>query len=561
MKPNVKQKVHLFLSQFEDEDLEIDADDGLIHEFDHDELPSDIPLLDLDIPILSEDADIGRENKSGLLVYTAHSVKDGLCTCKKENCPVPGNHPYSKNWSDRLERCTTEFISKCKDSRCNIALATGTVNSIIALEMQSADCRKYLEFLSDAGGIRLPESFRVTRKNRTIMLFAYDEAVNSVSNLWGLEGTNLNADGSYIVLHPNEVERLQMEKLADGSVLRDLAVLWNDTSEKMRTKYPLPDDFSVATSVDFMAEFLFPTPVDDEVMPGLSVGEVGILAGAPGVGKTWLSMSVAIWLSLGLPLFNGLLPACGRPKRVMFITCEEGKERIKKRMAKLLRSAGYTPEQLALIRQNVLIEVVKGTDLNTGLIDPNGIKNTRMLTWLISRAQCIDLLILDPLARLIKSDENDATSATMAIEVLENIARTAGCGLLITHHVSKDGTRFRDKSDAYSLRGSSAWTGAVRWQMNVWKMSDVEKGEHGLTDHKAIAVSVSKANNAPTTESIACYRYDSEKILSFVGLLSTGAISSASSLSSGHAGTKGKTEHPGLRPLKDRKRRDGYEID
>jgi len=157
VQPYNKHHVNMSLSQFE-EDLDLHADDGLIREFDGNEVAIDIPFNDLDIPGSDEDAESGAE-KSYLLVCNAHSLHGGLCTCKSEKCNVPGNHPCSVDWSSHLEECTTEFIRTCKESHCNIALATGMPNRVIVLEIPSSDSSKYLEFLSRSGGVWLAETF------------------------------------------------------------------------------------------------------------------------------------------------------------------------------------------------------------------------------------------------------------------------------------------------------------------------------------------------------------------------------------------------------------------
>ena len=501
----MKQADDYFIPFFEEEDDEDDLDGIPVFQ--------DYPSLDDEEITMSDTVEKPvRESTNELLVGYAHRIKDGACTCGMENCPLPGNHSLvGKGWPTGLEHCTSRFTSRCRSLRLNVVLATGLANRILAFEIPSTDYRKYLDHLSRVGGVSLPDTFTLKRKNRAILLFSCNKRSDSVMNIGGVEGSNLHADESYIVLHPDEIERISRDELVDGSVLLALGGLWSHAMKESRNEYPLPKDYNASTSVDYMTEVLFPTPTQDEVIPGLARGEVGILAGEPGIETTWLSMSMAIWTSLGLPLFGGLLPACAEQRRIMFVTCEEGRERIKKRMAKLLRG-GYTTDELKRIQQNVLIEVVKGTEWNEDLIDKDGFEDKNMRNWLISRAQGIDLLIVDPLARLIKVGEDNAAAATMAIEILEKIAQRAGCALIITHHVSKDGAN---------------WTGAIRWQVNTWKMGEIEKKEHALPDHKAIAVSVAKANNAETLGLIACYKYDREKILSFVRLLSTGTSDSS----------------------------------
>lgn len=444
---------------------------------------------------------------------------------------------------------------------CDVGVYTGSVNGFVALEVPSANIDKCVNYLNQLGAGELPDTTVLRRRDKSFLLYSSSGKFQSVENIGGLQNVHLLGENGHVVMSTLEYYSidLSLETLSDDSTLRKIAELWAAKQSDLRREYPLPEGFNPQTSVDYMSEFLYPTWNEEEVLPGLTVGETGILAGAPGVGKTWMSMIMAIGLALKFPIFDGLLPAQDVSRRVLILSSEEGKLRLQKRMARLLRGGEYSTEQLKQINENVLLEAIKGTSYSLDLIGKDGKKNEKMFNWLISRAQYVDLLILDPLARLIKSDENSATDATTAIEVLEEIAQRAGCALLITHHVSKDGTRFRDKSDAYSIRGSSAWTAAIRWQMNCWKMSSGEKKEFGLPSQKIIGITVSKANNTDTTdatgsEMIACYKYGKGKVLSFVEMITSDPESPSKKSRSPKLDKKptGESDKSGLRTLKDR---------
>jgi RecA-family ATPase len=81
------------------------------------------------------------------------------------------------------------------------------------------------------------------------------------------------------------------------------------------------------------------------------------------------------------------------------------------------------------------------------------------------------LLIVDPLSRFHRGDENDAGAMTSLVQAFEQVAQRSGAAVLLAHHSNKVAV-LNDQADlAQAIRGSSALTDGVRWQGNLSTLS------------------------------------------------------------------------------------------
>ncbi|MFI5258871.1 MAG: AAA family ATPase, partial [Candidatus Limnocylindrales bacterium] len=152
----------------------------------------------------------------------------------------------------------------------------------------------------------------------------------------------------------------------------------------------------------------------------LGPGEVAVLGAEPKLGKTWLALQFAIAAASGTPLAaHWLVPKCVRTLLVV----EEGRPGdLKDRLTQLLSLSGGT----AVLELFVL--PFQGFRLDAPDDVAELIRQIKSLE--------VGLVILDPLYRMHRQDENDAVAMRPVIAALRTIADTEA-GVLLVHHLRK----------------------------------------------------------------------------------------------------------------------------
>jgi DNA-binding transcriptional ArsR family regulator len=169
---------------------------------------------------------------------------------------------------------------------------------------------------------------------------------------------------------------------------------------------------------------------------------VGIVGGAPKCCKTWLSLDLAVSVASGTD-------ALGRfhvetPGPVLLYAAEDAPVRIRDRLEAIASARGLP---LA--------------DLDVGLIVTDSVRldterdRARLRATLERRPR---LLILDPLVRLHRIDENSAGEMSALLGELRAVQRAYDVAVLLVHHLRKNAAP--RGQDGQSLRGSGdlhAW--------------------------------------------------------------------------------------------------------
>jgi hypothetical protein len=178
------------------------------------------------------------------------------------------------------------------------------------------------------------------------------------------------------------------------------------------------------------------------VLPGYISEGVTILAGKPKVGKSWLTLDLCIAVAAGRFTLGTIKPAQGD---VLYLALEDTKRRLKKRIAKLLSSAGSVwPARLMLQTE------WRRTD-DGGLSD--------IEEWCKSVPQPT-LIVVDTFEKIrpIQNGKTQAYSADyQAIAGLQKIAGERGFAIVINHHVRK-----MEADDPFdTISGTLGLTGAA----------------------------------------------------------------------------------------------------
>lgn len=168
---------------------------------------------------------------------------------------------------------------------------------------------------------------------------------------------------------------------------------------------------------------------------------VGCIGGTPKSGKTWLALEMAMAVASGTPCL-GQFPV---PKRgtVLMYAAEDPAQAMKHRAMELAKARGLDLDGLAvgLITEPSLRLDVPGHRLRL----------SATVEQLKPR-----LLVLDPLVRLHRADENSSSEISELLGYLRALQRAYDVAIAVVHHVRKSGAG----QPGQALRGSGdlhAW--------------------------------------------------------------------------------------------------------
>ena len=206
-----------------------------------------------------------------------------------------------------------------------------------------------------------------------------------------------------------------------------------------------------------MSELVFPTARIGAIVPPepgcrwlvrtlWAANTVGILAGSPRAGKTWLSLDLAVSIASGTPCLGAFPVEC--QGRVLLFLAEDAPESARQRVEGICHHRG-----LAI------------ADLDMHLITAPALRlplpaDTQRLFATVAALKPV-LLVLDPFVRIHAGiDENNAGEVSRLLADLRLLQRTHEVSILVVHHLRKNGRG----SPGEALRGSGdlyAWTDSL----------------------------------------------------------------------------------------------------
>jgi hypothetical protein len=141
---------------------------------------------------------------------------------------------------------------------------------------------------------------------------------------------------------------------------------------------------------------------------------------APKTGKSFFALDLAVAVASATPAVGHF--AVAAPGPVLLCAAEDPPAVVVQRLAAL---AAGRAQALAALPLEVIVE--------PGVRLPDGL--ARLAATIAQTAP--RLLILDPLIRLHRADENSAAEMAVILDGLRTLARTTGCAILLVHHTRK----------------------------------------------------------------------------------------------------------------------------
>lgn len=258
----------------------------------------------------------------------------------------------------------------------------------------------------------------------------------------------------------------------------------------MSTRYPHHKGETLSkdkfTPVPFSVFMDGPTEIDwliDGVMPQQTTG---IIAGEPGIGKTWILMDLVLAIASGSPWLNSFVT---QPCNVLYVDEENAHVLVRKRFLEMkwkYEDRGDLDNVQFMVAQT--LDITPLEHMSKGLQpSPDYVK----LRNVLSDAP-YDLVVFDSLTRVHHADENDSSRMSAVFNYVKMLMDDFGVSILFTHHFNKgkghSNNRLRGSSDIlafpdYVLRvererghveinsnGVAMTHGKSRWGENIGKM-------------------------------------------------------------------------------------------
>ena len=230
----------------------------------------------------------------------------------------------------------------------------------------------------------------------------------------------------------------------------------------------------------------------------LPEGEVTLLAGHGGSGKSFVALGIAIHVCLGIPI-GGLI---ARQGPVLFFSAEDGKEELLRRTAAICKKLGRRVEEL-----KGLLHLLDASEIEPSLYGPLKHQRGSMkpladeLATLVGRCEAV-FVVIDNASDTYDAEENVRADVRAFVRGLrQKMARPNRAVLLLAHVNKLAAEHAGGKSYTQDYSGSTAWHNSARSRLSLESI----RGRQALV-HK-------KANRGPLAEPIGVVWQDAVPLL------------------------------------------------
>lgn len=218
----------------------------------------------------------------------------------------------------------------------------------------------------------------------------------------------------------------------------------------------------------------------DSVIPD---GEVSLLTGRGGVGKTLLAQQMATAIAKGLPFLGRQVDQ----RKVMLFLCEDSEDELHVRQDDINRSMGLTMEDIAddmlICSRKFMDNLLSVHDRSTGAM-----RRTAVWEGLVEKAKAFGakFIVVDTIADTFGGSEIDRTQVRQFVQAcLGRLAQEIGGAVLALGHPSRSG-----ESSGEGTSGSTAWHASVRSRLYLDHAAKDQSGPFRKLSNK-------KANYGP----------------------------------------------------------------
>jgi len=202
-----------------------------------------------------------------------------------------------------------------------------------------------------------------------------------------------------------------------------------------------------------------PEPTNWRFEGWLPEGTVTLLSANGGVGKSNLSLQLAVAMAFGLPLFD----IATKPSKVLILSGEDEARTVHFRVANICADLGLSMSEL---RDRLVVYDLTQADC---VLWKDGNPTERM-QWLadVTVATKANTVIIDNASDVFASNENDRTEVRGFMRALNLIANVTRAAVLLLAHVDKASVRGGAGLDSNTtFSGSTAWNNSARsrWAM------------------------------------------------------------------------------------------------
>jgi len=208
----------------------------------------------------------------------------------------------------------------------------------------------------------------------------------------------------------------------------------------MNSEVPVVDPFPVVRIAHIAADRSKPAWLIASLWGEQAVGFVG---GTPKSNKTWLALELAVAVASGTPCLGRF--AVTDPGHVLLYAAEDNASAIKRRVAAITCARRIDLDRLAV---GLITEPALQLDLP-------GHQHRLAATLEKLKPR---MLVLDPLVRLHRGDENSASDTSSLLAFLRGLQREHGVAIVVVHHTRKSGSTGQPGQALRSSGDLHAWS-------------------------------------------------------------------------------------------------------
>ncbi|MEL5849562.1 MAG: AAA family ATPase [Candidatus Igneacidithiobacillus chanchocoensis] len=220
-------------------------------------------------------------------------------------------------------------------------------------------------------------------------------------------------------------------------------------------------------------------PRPEFILGPLQAGDVGMIAGADGLGKSWVALAAGLAVATGQPEICGGMwdVPQGVAGRVLMFAVEDREADHGRRLAATAKHCRMEGEIGQIEEDDDSLTLIPLLGQRLALVQKSGDKyqvTAAGEAW-AKQIQGYRMVIIDPLRAFHNLDESDGAGMDFLVRWLVSIAMTNQQVILLVHHASQ-GAILDRRSDHHAGRGATDLPAGCR---AVWTLRAGQKEEDG----------------------------------------------------------------------------------